>query len=99
MVIISKYFFNVGPPKEDIFLTTIYVTSGWINGTTSGPNSVFRCNLDEESNFFSGILCFFDNFQDLPIKSKIEIIHMCENSIFKKCTKIFKYKIIHVFNC
>ena len=40
-----------------------------LNGTTSMPKSVLLCKLDKESNFFSGILCVLDNFQDLPNKS------------------------------
>ena len=42
------------------------------NRTTSMPKSGWHCKLEKESNFFSGILCFLVNFQDLPNKSSTE---------------------------
>ena len=49
-----------------------------MNGTTGVPKSVCHCKLDKESNFFSGILCFLGNFQDLPDKSSTnELNNVC----------------------
>ena len=50
---------------------------GWMNGTTSEPKSLRCCKLDKVSNFFSGILCFLDNFQDLPNKSLANELNKC----------------------
>ena len=53
-------------------------TGGGMNETASVPKSIHRCKLDNESNFFSGIQCFLDNFQDLPNKSSTnELNNVC----------------------
>ena len=48
-----------------------------MNRTTSVPKSVRCCKLEKVSNFFSGILCFLDNFQDLPNKSSAYELNKC----------------------